>query len=442
MSSKKVQILYKDSSEVYAPLSHLYFSSSSKILISRFVDNVSEEILTSFCPQCFTRYFDSDDVSKQHGGKVCATCSNCPHCQGVMVKTTATDCPNRHLQCSNCQWEYHQTEDKLDSEFATASAYYDHLNKYFNKKAVVACKDGQEESTGSRRWQLSDLERKLGAMEHLKFEDPYSLWFESNPQIHTQAASLLPVPTRLVNKRTLRCQQDLDNSRMNLLVLPKTMPLEGDSSQIINKGKWFDKNASACFTLPILTLLHLPTPICPYLIYKLANHTDKKLDCVFYTTCTESINQSNYMVQDANTGAFEFVSSLPVLVEYLRYLPTPPTPTHSLSPSTGTVTISLEEYEDDLLKEDFTPRDRTKYYPPIPQGGGEGGEEGKGDGSTPSKEQEWKVVIQSNLAYVYIPVSSQLCDISSFEMHMTYDLCVHEAAGGFTLPIDLTVRVE
>eukprot|EP01031_Cornospumella_fuschlensis_P029127 gene29127-35155_t len=444
MSGKKVQILYKDNCGVYAPLSHLYFSSSSKILIARYVDNVTEEILSSFCPQCFTRYFESDAVMKTSGGMVCATCSNCPLCQGVMVKIAPDD---PRLQCSNCQWDFAPLEGEEDNTASTAKLYFDHLDKFFNRSAAVSSKEGAviESPESGRRWQLSDLERKLASAENHKSDDAYSLWYKDNaPEKAEKSAQqqLLPVPTRLVNKRTLRCQQDLDNNRMNLLVLPKTMPLEGDSSQVINKGKWFDKNAAACFTLPILTILHLPTVTNPHLICKLANHTDKKLNCVFYTAGNELNAASTYMRQDAETGAFEYVASLPVVYQFMRpqHLagdtgPTNITPTTtSVDAANAMMNVFLEEYEDELLKEDFVPRDRSRYYPPIPAMS-----EDEGKGENPA----WKVVVQSNVAYLYIPMpSNQLCEASTYEIHLAWDVCVHGAAGKFTLPLDLKVRVE
>lgn len=459
MSSKKVQVLYKDSSEIYAPLSHLYFSSSSKILISRYVDNVSEEILTSFCPQCFTRYFDSDDTSKQYGGKVCTTCSNCPHCQGVMIKASSDE---HHLQCSNCQWEYHhhQSEGQSDSDFTTALTYLDHLDKFFNKKSASASSEGpQDKPLVGRRWQLADLERKLDAVEHHRVDDAYTLWCQNNPQAKTYAPKLQPIPTRLVNKRTLRCQQDLDHNRMNLLVLPKSMPLEGDSSQIINKGKWFDKNASACFTLPILTILQLPTPSSPHLVLKLANHTDKRLDCLFHTGSRVADDADcalrSFVMQDADTGVFDVVESLPVALQYAR----PPTNTNtstdtttssstsSSSSSSATVcAISLEEYEDDLLKEDFTPRDRSQYFPSIPTSTISSNSNGSNNSSNNSGDDQddgvWRVAIQSNIAYVFVPMPPQQQLSGAYEVRMAYDLCVHDAAGRFCVPVDLTVRVD
>jgi len=73
------------------------------------------------------------------------------------------------------------------------------------------------------------------------------------------AASLLPVPMVLRTKRTVRCRRDLEEGRMNILLQPKSFPLEGDSSLKIQRGKWWLKDCSAVLELPLqIHLLRLP----------------------------------------------------------------------------------------------------------------------------------------------------------------------------------------
>ena len=87
---------------------------------------------------------------------------------------------------------------------------------------------------------------------------------EASQRFHNVRAGILAssaYPTRLglKTKRTIRSRLDLGLGKMSILIQPKAFPLEGDSSLIVSKGKWWVKDGSAIHTVPMIHILSLPT---------------------------------------------------------------------------------------------------------------------------------------------------------------------------------------
>jgi hypothetical protein len=59
-------VLHKDYRGWWAPLDNVYYSSSSKVLVSRHPEACVEEIVSYYCPQCMTRYQEDEVLRNQH----------------------------------------------------------------------------------------------------------------------------------------------------------------------------------------------------------------------------------------------------------------------------------------------------------------------------------------------------------------------------------------
>ena len=57
---KEPCVLHMDYNAWWAPLSSLYFSSSSQLLCSRHPESCIQEIISHYCPQCLTRYMEEE----------------------------------------------------------------------------------------------------------------------------------------------------------------------------------------------------------------------------------------------------------------------------------------------------------------------------------------------------------------------------------------------
>ena len=66
--------------------------------------------------------------------------------------------------------------------------------------------------------------------------------FPSVPGSNILSSNAIPIRMELLSKRTLRCRRDVEEGKLSILLQPKTLPLEGDSSQKLQKGKWFLKD--------------------------------------------------------------------------------------------------------------------------------------------------------------------------------------------------------
>lgn len=234
---------------IWTPQNKVYFSQSSKILVSRHPLEVVEEILYTYCPQCFSRFSEDDACDS---GNVCPSCKQCPRCDGVVVSKSADSPP----VCTTCMFvpasEAMSISDNLRQEaFAALLTQYQSLNK----RKVVG--QSANEATNDSRWKLSDLESKMAENQSKQGE---TVDFLSN---HRQGTSEdIPIEkavgVRLRSKRTVRCRKDLEEGKLNILVQPKPYPLDGDSSMKLQTGDWWVKDSSAIHFIPYITILELP----------------------------------------------------------------------------------------------------------------------------------------------------------------------------------------
>lgn len=232
---------------IWTPQHKVYFSQSSKILVSRHPLEVVEEILYTYCPQCFSRFSEDDACDS---GNVCPACKQCPRCDGMVV-SKSTDSPP---VCTTCMFvptpETMDATDNLRQEaYAALLAQYQSLNK---KKTVSAL-----EAIIDSRWKMSDLEQKLAENQSKQGETVDIL--SGHRQGRSEDKSIeKAVGVRLRCKRTVRCRKDLEEGKLNILVQPKPYPLDGDSSMKLQTGDWWVKDSSAIHFIPLITILELP----------------------------------------------------------------------------------------------------------------------------------------------------------------------------------------
>jgi len=69
---------------------------------------------------------------------------------------------------------------------------------------------------------------------------------------------LLPHRVPMSTKRSRRCRKDAEEGKPGILIKPSVNPMEGDSSQPTNAGKWWKKDASAIHHVPHIKIVALP----------------------------------------------------------------------------------------------------------------------------------------------------------------------------------------
>jgi len=120
-------VIYKDYNEIWAELSHMYWSTSSLFLVSRHPLSCSEEIISHYCPHCLTRYME--DEANLYKSR-CHSCFQCPLCECILVlsakmttdqsapftaSTNESNTGKLELICRYCGWDSHlQGDDKTD----------------------------------------------------------------------------------------------------------------------------------------------------------------------------------------------------------------------------------------------------------------------------------------------------------------------------------------
>ncbi len=413
----EVVVLFQDVSGIFYPLSHLFFSSSNQ-LIGRNSTNVSEEVLSSFCPQCFTRFFDADETQRNAKYRHCTSCLMCPYCDGILSKQSLS--PGAGLLCGNCLWLCNPPEDSSvdqDAYFANLLKYHMSKHKLDSPASFNSLQSSEAVLTKPvRHWQLSDLEVKLNSHEIEQathsLDDFYALQLHTDVGMSikaTHTVPLVPQHVRLVNKRSVRSQADKQNNRMNILLLPKTLPLEGDSSQLVHRGKWSEKNAAATLALPTVTILRLPKgdETDRFIVLKMINHADEGVILRFKAQYALA-SPRRYILQSHVDNIFRVTEALPII---------------QIVSDDKSLVLKLEAYEDDLLKEELAV-EPFHLHPPLPL-----------DDTT----HAWRHVLHSNVLYLYLPVALDSLELlqHAWELDWTYELGYKD----FKLTVQSKIRV-
>lgn len=384
-------ILFQDYNSLWSELKNMYWSQTSKMLVMRLTKSCVEDIVTHFCPQCMTRY--SDDEAHNHMNR-CPVCLQCPSCSSVLSYIKAK---NQWL-CNYCSWKWNTDSSSEASRLSGLDVIKlekeqeQNINNNFRilLQALQNKRDNNEttsklsplERSQKRQrdpWQLSDLESKLLSASKRSTENetiapmsipvqvqenPWSLDFNPSEKLqdtlftsfsqriqhpHTQPLSLndlKPLRVQLRVKRTVRCRQDLDNNKMNILVQPKPLPLEGDSSQKSQLGKWWIKDSSAIHELPFPSILRLPSET------DLKNGLFGFFD-VSFTNPLESEVRLIFRATMEPKSPFIRVDTLGGVIEEKSFVQLQPSTQVSPSGSEDTaLEVTLGAFEDELLRDE------------------------------------------------------------------------------------------
>eukprot|EP00602_Paraphysomonas_sp_CaronLab_P013598 CAMPEP_0185040034 /NCGR_PEP_ID=MMETSP1103-20130426/37629_1 /TAXON_ID=36769 /ORGANISM="Paraphysomonas bandaiensis, Strain Caron Lab Isolate" /LENGTH=298 /DNA_ID=CAMNT_0027579163 /DNA_START=136 /DNA_END=1029 /DNA_ORIENTATION=- len=157
---------------------------------------------------------------------------------------------------------------------------------------------------------------------------------------HTALAStLLPDRLRLRTKKTLRCRKDFIEREMNILVQPKTFPLEGDSSHKLQQGKWWTKDASAIHEVPKLSVVRFNSDVAKGVGFlHLAIASFKEVDIAVALT---AISEEVCNERDASCS-----------IDLHQPFRNPPVRVQSLKSTHLSGFLVLRAYEDELLRDE------------------------------------------------------------------------------------------
>src|SRR5690349_16837960 len=100
------ELYYQDEERIWSPVSRLYYSQTSKLILSNYPTEIVEENTSYFCPQCLNRYQEEElikshnlqqtiagssfsllsltqQVQQQNWKGYCPNCYQCQRCTGV-----------------------------------------------------------------------------------------------------------------------------------------------------------------------------------------------------------------------------------------------------------------------------------------------------------------------------------------------------------------------
>lgn len=421
-----IVVMLKDYNDIWSSINEMYYSILSSqldksiiILISKHSKSSLHEVISVFCPQCLTRY--SEEEAFTYLG-CCPSCFRCPCCKAILLKHF----DNEIIYCGMCLWESEKTNIQQNNYISSVDARFLQLSENF--KNITCVKDFNRHNNILKEknniWQLEDLDNKLSVCSNKSIERNLaniyltedgindSSIFTIHTDINMASASqkceniysrenklskLKPLNMKLHTKCTIRSRhtnslQSSQQQRMNILVQPKALPLEGDSSSKIQRGKWWVKDSSAIHEIPFISVKKIPnieellcgdvgfidiyivnlkeTPITISFIGKSAVHESFcKLDIIGNTS--EVLSRYFLTVKSLAT-------SLDGEVHYEDVLN-----------SNKYLTLKLEGNEDELLKLD----DNEDSF-----------SDNKLDKSDDSVNCLWNYTISNNKAIVHVPV--------------------------------------
>lgn len=330
-----MEVLLKSSNGIWVPQSRMYFSQSSKILVSRHPSEVVEEILYTYCPQCYSK-FSADDAFEN--GNVCRSCKLCPSCSGVVVVTT----PDTSL-CSSCGWTGIEGEKPVPDQ---AKVFFDQLLSQYSSLSKKKSDKFRKADRIDSRMQIADLERKLAESGTRTHEKDYLS--DRNMNADLSRESYRAEGVRLRSKRTVRCRRDIEDGKLNILVQPKPYPLDGDSSMKLQMGDWWVKDSSIIHTLPLITVRSVPTLAQIHangwgiLSLRLRNPKDAPASIRFVRVPHHSSEREYVRINELGDAVHCVASVVATTSPRLN----------QSAPDDEYLTIDIEAYEDELLRGD------------------------------------------------------------------------------------------
>lgn len=431
-------LLFMDYNGWWAPLTSLYYSTSSKVLVSRHPESSIEEITSYYCPQCLDPY---SDIDAQLYRNKCSSCFVCPLCESPLA-IVALDSNSSCFQCKMCSWRSDgcniigndesevgelvlekERDDLVSDAFQalyTSYAGTESQSRHYEKESHRPTRSRQ------LRYTWDDMNAKLEHTRESSSLDPRS---ESELYNYMKAANLFnqslidedeetmlktssltslsslkhrinrdnhgqsplvdllpPKRVRLRTKRMVRCRKDVKENKMSILVQPKSFPLEGDSSHNLHKGKWWTKDSSAVHEIPQVAVIgaknllwsSLSNGELAFLHLSISNY---KVNDILI-----SLTQSS--LSECSPG--EGVDSLsdpsephpPFAFSCLSLLSTSESVPNTLE------RIRLGAYEDELLRDEAEDRTLPEYAPEY----------------SPPEPLRWGISLQHNVAKVCIPL--------------------------------------
>lgn len=257
-----VSVLFSDYNEIWGSLSEMYWAQQTSVLITRHPLSSVEEIVSLFCPQCLARYSEEEATASFGRCPLCKECSTC-------FSTMATD-------ASFCGLCLAPSQSELSNLHKTISEQQEQLFKALLNNLKSLSVGSEQKSPDTRRndqgvWQMEELKKKLETTVDAENSCQQRTLATAKDAVdnvgaavalaNVDSSSVLVAAqqgVRLRSKRALRSKQDSRTGRMNILVQPKTLPLEGDSSLKLQKGKWWVKDSSAIHELPFVSVVSLP----------------------------------------------------------------------------------------------------------------------------------------------------------------------------------------
>ena len=356
-------VIYRDYKGFWSPLSALFWSTSSQLLVSWHPFSCVEDIISQYCPQCLSRYMEEEVKTSLNR---CPSCFQCPCCSGTLHRSSDS-AGVTNFTCSGCSWRHTLRNDSGSPSMA------DHFNKI-----LQSLRD--EESGGIQtqtpippanlgtRWRMSDLEKSLASKcaphnthkkESCEAESSESSLATSDCILTTlnqrlnfpgiqpsMITGLKPVGVALRSKKTVRCRKDVEEGKMSILVQPKLFPLEGDSSQKLQRGKWFVKDSSAVHEVPSISITKLPDSKSiedkesSLLHITITNPKDSKLR--IWISHDSTCSSDNILQSDDKTGSVIKCGVRPFICSTEELV----------LESTDALEFEVGAFEDELLRDD------------------------------------------------------------------------------------------
>jgi hypothetical protein len=345
----------------------------------------------------------------------------CPLCSCILFRE------GDGLRCKNCTY-IRETVVNVGADVQQKAFGLLVQSKLLNtSKAAVT---GSAVRNSGKIWQMEELNNKLAADAQAQLVDVDQARIAQIASLVSQmdATETRPVSVKLLSKRAVRSQPDPRTGRLNILVQPKTLPLEGDSSLKLQRGKWWVKDSSALHELPFVSILSLPTA---------AQLQSADGDCSVTLCLTNPkvsevtvIFSSQGQVAAAQAAAAPFRWFNKVCTSKLVHCGQVLTPAEvSDAGQQQDLRVHLGAYEDELLKDaaSSTPESAVQ---PSNRGGAEQLTEGVTGGS-----EGWQCEVLHNKATLTIPVRLQGIDT----LQGAGKLPLSERVAEFVLALDCTV---
>lgn len=240
------------------PIHDLFYCSGCNQLVCNSLSCVKREIEYYYCPICLDTFTSTELWSSYYH---CLHCYLCPFCESRLCGIRDSESSPVTWRCFHCNWNSESINLSGDSvsdlqtkTFQLLRANHKSIKEELKSISKCICDELNIRSTPPALYSPTSIHRSLD--KHLREEEQEKIRKTRQHLAETPESNpVLPHPSTLRCKYTIRCLHCLESNMSGMLLNPQIQPLLGDSSLSKANEIWNRVANLAVLAIPVLSIV-------------------------------------------------------------------------------------------------------------------------------------------------------------------------------------------